>query len=93
VAAYGVVCILAGSAYYLLERTLIASHGPESLLARAVGREVKGIASLAIYAVGVGLTFVRPWISCALYAVVAVMWLVPDRRIERLLEREEERHS
>jgi uncharacterized membrane protein len=93
VAAYGVVCILAGSAYYLLERTLIASHGPESLLARAVGREVKGIASLAIYAVGVGLTFVRPWISCALYAVVAVMWLVPDRRIERLLEREEERHA
>ncbi|HTR20511.1 MAG TPA: TMEM175 family protein [Gemmatimonadales bacterium] len=88
VAAYGVVLISAGSAYYLLERVLLASHGPDSLLARAVGRDAKGVASLCIYAVAVGLAFVEPWLSCGLYAVVALMWLVPDRRIERLLETE-----
>ncbi len=90
VAAYGLVCISAGSAYYILEQTLQASHGPDSLLGRAVGRDPKGIASLLIYAVAVGLALVRPWLACALYVVVAVMWLVPDQRIEMLLEKEQE---
>ena len=93
VAAYAVVLLLAGSAYYILERALLASHGPDSVLARAVGRELKGLASLGLYAVAVGLAFIRPWASCGLLAVVAVMWLVPDQRIERLLESEAHRNG
>jgi uncharacterized membrane protein len=85
VAAYGVVLISAGSAYFILSRVLLASHGPTSLLARALGRDTKGIASLVIYAVAVGVALVAPWLACALYAVVELLWLVPDRRIERLL--------
>jgi uncharacterized membrane protein len=64
---------------------LLASHGPTSLLARAIGRDIKGIASLVIYAVAVGVALVAPWVACALYVVVALLWLVPDQRIERLL--------
>jgi len=93
VAAYGVVLISAGGAYYVLEQTLLATHGPGSLLARAVGRDAKGIASLVIYAVAVGAALLRPWVSCVLYVVVALIWLVPDRRIERLLESESHHHS
>jgi len=86
VAAYGVVLISAGSAYYILSRVLLATHGPGSLLARALGRDAKGIVSLAIYALAVGLALVEPRLACALYVVVALIWLVPDRRIERLLD-------
>jgi uncharacterized membrane protein len=81
-AAYGVVMLLAGCAYYLLTRALVADHGPESALAAAVGRDAKGIASVVIYVVAVALAFVEPWVACGLYVVVAVMWLIPDRRIE-----------
>ena len=88
VAAYGTVLILAALSYYTLARILLAHHGPESLLARAIGRDTKGIVSLAIYAVAVVLAFVQPAVACALYVVVAMIWLVPDRRIERVLERE-----
>jgi len=85
VAAYGTVLLLCGCAYYLLSRALVADHGPDSALAAAVGRDSKGIASLVIYASAVPLAFVEPWVSCGLYVVVAVMWLVPDRRIETTL--------
>jgi uncharacterized membrane protein len=85
VAAYGGVMLLAGCAYYLLTRALIADHGANSALAAAVGRDAKGIASLVVYAAAVPLAFVEPRVSCALYVVVAVMWLIPDRRIETTL--------
>jgi uncharacterized membrane protein len=85
VALYGGVLLFAGCAYYVLSRLLIALHGRESTLARAIGEDVKGIASVAFYAAAVGLAFVRPAISLALYVVVAVIWLVPDKRIERVL--------
>jgi uncharacterized membrane protein len=85
VATYGIVLLSAGAAYFILSRVLLASHGPTSLLARAIGRDAKGIASLVIYAVAVGVALVAPWLACALYVVVALLWLVPDRRIERLL--------
>jgi len=88
VAAYGVVLLASGTAYYILSRVLLAAHGPDSVLARALGRDAKGVASLVIYVAAVGLAFVRPAFACALYALVALMWLVPDRRIERLLEPE-----
>ena len=85
VAVYGVVLLMAGIGYYVLCRALIARHGPDSTLARAVGLDWKGLASLATYAVAIGLAFVTRWIAVALYALVAVMWLIPDRRIERML--------
>ena len=85
VALYGVDLMMAGVAYYILAHALIAHHGKDSPLAIALGKDFKGIISVAIYAVAVGLSFVNPWFSIALYVVVAVMWLVPDRRIENIL--------
>ncbi len=85
VAVYGVVLFLAGCAYYVLARVLVALHGQESTLARALGEDRKGILSVVIYAAAVGLAFVRPSLALVLYVVVAVIWLVPDRRIERIL--------
>jgi uncharacterized membrane protein len=85
VAAYGVPLILAGVAYYILERALIAHHPDDSTLAAAVGADVKGIVSVVVYAVAIAVSFALPWLSCALYAAVAAWWLVPDRRIERAL--------
>jgi uncharacterized membrane protein len=83
-AVYGVVLLLAGAAYFILEKTLIAAQGPDSKLAKAVGRRGKEVASVACYALAIPLAFVHPWISIALYVLVAVTWLVPDRRIEKL---------
>jgi uncharacterized membrane protein len=85
VAMYGFILMLAGSAYYLLTRTLISLLGPESKLATAVGRETKGMISIVVYMIGILLAFANPVVSCGLYFVVAVMWLVPDKRIERAL--------
>jgi uncharacterized membrane protein len=82
VALYGVILLMAGTAYYILVRTLIAHHGPDSALSRAMGHDFKGIASLVIYAAAIVLAFVNPWIACALYVLVAAMWFIPDRRIE-----------
>lgn len=92
VAAYGMVLLLAGWAYYLLVRALIRRHGRESALATAMGDDRKGRASLAVYAVAIPAALISPWISCALYLAVALLWLVPDPRIERVLAaRAEER--
>jgi uncharacterized membrane protein len=83
VAAYGVLLAMSGVAYYILAQRLLATHGRDSVFARALGRDLKGIASVVIYLVAVGLAFVQPRVSCTLYLAVAVMWLVPDRRFER----------
>jgi uncharacterized membrane protein len=85
VALYGAVLLLAGCAYFVLSRVLIARHGKESALARAVGRDVKGKVSVALYALAIPLAFVDRRLSCALYVAVAILWLVPDRRIEKAL--------
>jgi len=83
-ALYGAVLFMAAIAYTILQNVIIAEHGPESRLARAVGaRDAKGLFSLAAYAAAVPLAFVNAWISVALYVIVALLWLVPDRRIER----------
>ena len=87
VALYGAVFALAGVAYFLLTRALIALNGRESVLATAVGRDVKGWVSVGIYLVAIGLAFVSAGLACALYVLVAVLWLIPDRRIERTLDR------
>jgi len=85
VAAYGLVLLGAGIAYFILTRVLLATHGHDSLLAKALGSDFKGKVSLVLYLAGVVLAFVQTWISLALYVLVALMWLVPDRRFERLL--------
>lgn len=82
--AYGLVLLLAGLAYYLLQWTILRIEGPGSALATALGRDLKGKASPIIYTVAIVLALVNPVISLVLYVVVAAMWLVPDRRIERL---------
>ena len=81
-AVYGMVLLLTGVAYYILERVIIAAQGPECRLEVAVGKDLKGIASVVLYAIAILLAFVNPLIAIAIYAVVALMWLVPDRRIE-----------
>ena len=82
-AAYGAVALTAGVAYLILVRALIRANGRGSALAAAIGSDVKGYGSLVLYAAGVGLAFVSPWISYALYAAVALIWFVPDRRLGR----------
>jgi uncharacterized membrane protein len=84
-ALYGLVLLLAAIAYWILQRTIIARQGRDSLLAAAVGRDVKGKLSPALYILAITATTVAPWISWALYVAVALMWLIPDRRIERTL--------
>lgn len=87
VALYGIVLLLAAVAYYILSRALIALHGRDSVLAGALGRDLKGKASIAIYGMGIALSGVNSWFACSLYVLVAVMWLIPDRRIEKTLAR------
>jgi uncharacterized membrane protein len=87
VALYGVVLLLAAVAYYILVRALMALHGADSTLAAALGRDFKGKISVITYAVAIPLSFVAAWLACGLYVVVAIMWLVPDRRIEKELAR------
>jgi len=87
VALYGVVLLMAGASYYILERVLIARHGRDSSLAKAIGNDYKGVASVLLYAVAIGFAFINTWVSCALYVLVALMWLIPDPRIERTVPR------
>jgi uncharacterized membrane protein len=84
-AVYGVVLLMPAIAYYLLQRAIIHQQGAHSVLAKALGSDIKGKISPIVYIVGIALAFVNPWLSIALYALVAVMWLVPDRRIESTL--------
>ncbi len=86
VALYGVVMLFAGVAYYILTRTLIAHHGEDSVLALAVGRDYKGIASLILYLTAIPIAFLSRWVAFGIFVLVAVMWLVPDRRIEKTLK-------
>jgi uncharacterized membrane protein len=85
VAAYGVVLLLSGTAYFILSRFLIHLHGSESVLATALGRDDKGKASMLIYIVAIPLAFVHAAWACGLYVLVAILWLVPDPRIEKNL--------
>jgi uncharacterized membrane protein len=84
-ALYGVVLLMAAIAYWMLQRQILRSEGPESLLALALGRDLKGKLSPLLYAMAIGSAFVHPGIAYILYLLVALMWLIPDRRIERAL--------
>jgi uncharacterized membrane protein len=82
-ATYGAVALAAGFAYALLARALVRANGPESAVAAAIGSDLKGYLSLVLYAAGVGLAFVSPWIAYGCYVAVAIIWFIPDRRFTR----------
>ena len=84
-AAYGIVLLAAGVAYFVLQAALLRVEGRQSLLANAIGRDFKGKASPLLYCLGIGLSFVSGWLAIAVYIAVALMWLVPDPRLERRL--------
>jgi len=84
-ALYGVILLMAAVAYWILQQAIIARHGRESLLAKAVGRDLKGKLSPVLYVIAIFAAFFVPWVAGALYVLVAALWLVPDRRIERAL--------
>jgi len=85
VALYGLVLLMAAVSYTLLVRALLARHGPDSLLAKAIGSDLKGNLSLAAYVLAILVASTNRWIACAIYVAVALVWLVPDLRIERVL--------
>ncbi len=88
-AVYGAVLLMAAIAYYILQRAIIAQQGRDSLLASAIGKDWKGKLSPVCYFVAIPLAYVSPWISNGLFVLVALLWLVPDRRIERALVKRE----
>ena len=88
-AFYGVSLLMPALAWLILQAAILRSQGPESRLAKAIGRDLKGKASGTLYAAAIPLAFLRPWFADVIYVVVALIWLVPDRRIERLLKQAE----
>lgn len=87
-AAYGIVLLLSAIAYYVLQTAILATHGPDSRLRAALGKDVKGKVSPVFYSAAIPLAFMNRWVALGLYVFVALMWLVPDRRIESMLEEE-----
>jgi uncharacterized membrane protein len=87
VAVYGVILLSAALAYYVLVRVLIRTQPPETRLAEAIGNDAKGKISPIVYAIGIPVAFVAPWISFVMFAAVALLWIVPDQRIERTIAR------
>jgi uncharacterized membrane protein len=85
-ALYGVVLLMAGIAYWILARTIVAAEGEASLLAKAIGKDRKGTVSVLLYVIAIPLAFVSQWIALAIYVGVAMVWLIPDSRIERVIE-------
>ncbi|GAB3845820.1 TMEM175 family protein [Hymenobacter terrigena] len=84
-AVYGVILLMAGVAYFVLQTCIIAIEGPNSVLARAIGRDLKGKSSPPLYCLGIAASFWNPWVAGGIYVGIALMWLIPDRRIERTL--------
>jgi uncharacterized membrane protein len=89
VALYGIVLLMAAIAYYILQNQIIRNHRPNSLLAKAIGNDIKGKMSPILYVTAVGSCWISPWIAGTLYVLVALMWLIPDRRIEIIFKEEE----
>ncbi|MCI0450013.1 MAG: TMEM175 family protein [Chlorobi bacterium] len=85
VALYGVNLLLAAIAYYILQTIILKIHGEDSLLAKAIGNDLKGKISPVLYVAAIALTFVNEWVSGRIYVLVALIWLIPDKRIERII--------
>jgi len=88
-ALYGIVLLMAAVAYYILQRAIIRKEGHHAMLAAAIGTDWKGKLSPVLYLAAIPLAFVNPWISNGLFVLVALIWLVPDSRIERVVEKHE----
>lgn len=88
VALYGIVLLICGISYWLLVKALLRHHGKDSLLATSIGNDFKGKISIIIYILGVLISFYNSWISMGLYTVVALIWFIPDTRIEKRIEKE-----
>jgi uncharacterized membrane protein len=82
-ALYGCVLLMAAVAYFILARVLVRDNGPDSALAKAFGKDAKGRISIVLYAVGIALSLWHAWLAVAVYVLVAIMWITPDRRIEK----------
>ena len=85
-ALYGTILLMAALAYLILQTLLIRLHGRNSELARAIGSDVKGKLSFVLYAIAIGVSFFQPWIAGCIYIAVALIWLIPDRRLQKILE-------
>lgn len=90
VALYGVVLLMAAVAYYILQNRILKKHGKNSILAKAIGNDLKGKISPVLYILAILSTMFSPWVAGGLYALVAIIWLIPDKRIERILDEEPE---
>jgi uncharacterized membrane protein len=88
VALYGIILLMAAISYYLLQTVILKSHGSDSLLSRAIGKDIKGKMSLILYTIAIISTFFTDWIAGMIYILVAIIWLIPDKRIERTLTSE-----
>ena len=88
-ALYGAVLLMAAIAYYVLEQAIIRAQGPDSILKKAVGRDLKGKLSPVLYILAIVATLISTWIAETIYVIVALIWLIPDRRIENVLSRNE----
>ena len=87
-ALYGLILLMAAISYFILQKIIIRSQGHDSILKHAVGKDIKGKMSPVLYIIGIGLAWVSPWASGLMYVLVALMWLIPDKRIEKILQRE-----
>jgi uncharacterized membrane protein len=85
-ALYGAILLMAAIAYYILQTVIVKSQPNESILAKAIGKDIKGKSSPILYLIGISMTFFNPWISGAIYVLVALIWLIPDRRIEEVIQ-------
>jgi uncharacterized membrane protein len=88
-ALYGIVLFMAAIAYYILQRQIIRNHGLDSILAKAIGNDIKGKASPILYSLAIGLSWVSPWIAGMIYILITFIWLIPDKRIEIIFNEEE----
>ncbi|HPE55450.1 MAG TPA: TMEM175 family protein [Bacteroidales bacterium] len=88
-ALYGFILLMSAIGYYILVLTILKSHGKDSLLARAIGKDLKGKISVVLYILGIAGTLINSWIAAAFYVAVAIIWLVPDKRIEQAIYSEE----
>jgi uncharacterized membrane protein len=86
VALYGIILLMAAIAYYILQTRIITNHGPDSILAKAIGNDIKGKISPILYLLAIGLSWINGWLSGGIYILVALIWLVPDRRIEGIFK-------
>lgn len=86
-ALYGFILLMAAIAYYFLQLQIIRLHGSDSVLAKAIGKDVKGKASPILYIIGIAFSWISTWVSGAFYILVALMWLIPDKRIERIMKK------